>query len=244
MLNQEFRQAVLEGQSQTLSSKNIIIPPRQAEYRIPHQLAVNSRYETAGASGNGIFSPLYSFQFRSSITTLIIHLLFGITLGLFSSFLSMKFGARYRCPRGCDISFSRIDTLQNHLELIHGDNPSQQRKRIVILGGGFGEVSVLKKLQDNFQTDVSVDITMISKENYMLFTPMLHEVASGMLDTRHIVTPVRTFCKRSRFYAATIESIDLQRKQVLIRSSSGSTMQQETNDFRDTGINFRSLDYD
>lgn len=244
VLNQEFRQAALVGQSQTLSSKNTIIPPRQAEYRIPHQLAVNSRYETAGTSGNGIFSPLYSFQFRSSITTLIIHLLFGITLGLFSSLLSMKFGARYRCPRGCDISFSRIDTLQNHLEFIHGDNPSQQRKRIVILGGGFGGVSVLKKLQDNFQTDVSVDITMISKENYMLFTPMLHEVASGMLDTRHIVTPVRTFCKRSRFYAATIESIDLQRKQVLIRSSSGSTMQQETNDFRDTGINFRSLDYD
>lgn len=243
VLNQEFRQAALEGQSQTLSSKNTIIPPRQAEYRIPNQLAVNSRYETAGTSGNGIFSPLYSFQFRSSITTLIIHLLFGITLGLFSSLLSMKFGARCRCPRGCDISFSRIDTLQNHLELIHGDNPSQQRKRIVILGGGFGGVSVLR-LQDNFQTDVSVDITMISKENYMLFTPMLHEVASGMLDTRHIVTPVRTFCKRSRFYAATIESIDLQRKQVLIRSSSGSTMQQETNDFRDKEINFRSLDYD
>jgi NADH dehydrogenase len=156
----------------------------------------------------------------------------------------MKFGARYRCPRGCDISFSRIDTLQNHLEFIHGYNPSQQRKRIVILGGGFGGVSVLKKLQDNFQTDVSVDITMISKENYMLFIPMLHEVASGMLDTRHIVTPVRTFCKRSRFYAAKVESIDLQRKQVLIRSFSGSTIPQETNDFRDTGINFRSLDYD
>jgi NADH:quinone reductase (non-electrogenic) len=57
VLNQEFRQAALVGQSQTLSSKNTIIPPRQAEYRIPHQLAVNSRYETAGTSGNGIFSP-------------------------------------------------------------------------------------------------------------------------------------------------------------------------------------------
>jgi NADH dehydrogenase len=68
---------------------------------------------------------------------------------------------------------------------------------------------------------------MLSKENYMLFTPMLHEVASGMLETRHIVTPVRTFCKRSRFYAAIVESIDLQRKQVLIRSSSETIMPQE-----------------
>jgi NADH dehydrogenase len=243
VLNQEFRQAALEGQSQTLNSKNIATPTQQGEYRIPHQVGENSRYKTTATSSNEIL-PLYGFEVRSTITTIAIHLLFGVTLGLFSSLLSMKFGARYRCPRGCDISFSRIDTLQNHLEFIHGDNPSQQRKRIVILGGGFGGVSVLKKLQDNFQTDVSVDITMISKENYMLFTPMLHEVASGMLDTRHIVTPVRTFCKRSRFYAAKVESIDLQRKQVLIRSFSGSTIPQETNDFRDTGINFRSLDYD
>jgi NADH:quinone reductase (non-electrogenic) len=240
VLNPEFRHTALEGQTR---SKNTVIPPMQGEYRISH-LRENSRYETTAARSSDEILPLYGFQIRSTITTITIHLLFGITLGLFSSLLSMKFGARYRCPRGCDISFSRIDILQNHLELIHGDNPSQQRKRIIILGGGFGGVSVLKKLQDNFQTDVSVDITMVSKENYMLFTPMLHEVASGMLETRHIVTPVRTFCKRSRFCAAVVESIDIQRKQVLIRSSSASTILQETNDFRDTGINFRSLDYD
>ena len=243
VLSHEFRRAALEGRSQTLGSKNSVVAPRQGEYKIPHRPGESGRYETAGSSNNEIL-PLYGFQVRSTITTITIHLLFGITLGLFSSLLSMKFGARYRCPRGCDISFSRIDILQNHLELIHGDNPSQQRKRIVILGGGFGGVSVLKKLQDNFQTDVRVDITMVSKENYMLFTPMLHEVASGMLETRHIVTPVRTFCKRSRFYAATVESIDLQRKQVLIRSSSASTMPPETNDSVDRAINFRSLDYD
>jgi len=52
---------------------------------------------------------------------------------------------------------------------------------ILILGGGFGGVSVLRRLQDNFQTDVSVDLILISKENYLLFTPMLHEVASGIL---------------------------------------------------------------
>ena len=74
------------------------------------------------------------------------------------------------------------------------------RKRIVILGGGFAGVAVLNKLQERFQTDVSVDITMISKDNYLLFTPMLHEIASGMIETRHIVTPIRTFCNRSRFY--------------------------------------------
>ncbi len=144
-----------------------------------------------------------SIQVYSTIFSVVINLLFGITLGLFSSLLSIKFGARYRCPQDCDISFSRIDTLQNHLQFVHGNKP-MNRKRIVILGGGFAGVAVLSNLQERFQTDVSVDITMISKDNYLLFTPMLHEIASGMIETRHIVTPIRIFCNRSRFYCASV----------------------------------------
>ncbi|MFY9795827.1 MAG: hypothetical protein WAJ93_09065, partial [Candidatus Nitrosopolaris sp.] len=126
---------------------------------------------------------------------------------------SMKFGARYRCPQ-CDISFSRIDTLQNHLEVSHSGNnvPLNNMKRILILGGGFGGTAVLRKLQDRFQRDVTVDIAMVSKDNYLLFTPMLHEIASGMIETRHIVTPIRAFCNRSRFYRANVENIDLDNK--------------------------------
>ena len=142
-----------------------------------------------------------------------------------ASFLSIKFGARYRCP-SCDISFSRIDILQTHLLFVHTDDydkhQTTNRKRIVILGGGFGGVTVLKKLQTHFQTDVSVDIAMVSKDNYLLFTPMLHEIASGMIETRHIVTPIREFCNRSRFYCATVKNIDLEKKKVSIRSSTSS----------------------
>jgi NADH:ubiquinone reductase (H+-translocating) len=60
---------------------------------------------------------------------------------------------------------------------------------------------------------------MVSKDNYLLFTPMLHEVASGMIETRHIVTPIREFCNRSRFYCAIVEDIDLKNNRVMIRSS-------------------------
>jgi NADH dehydrogenase len=66
---------------------------------------------------------------------------------------------------------------------------------------------------------VSIDITMVSKDNYLLFTPMLHEIASGMIETRHIVTPIREFCNRSRFYCAAVKNIDLEKKRVSIRSS-------------------------
>jgi hypothetical protein len=191
-----------------------------------------------GPSNNITFSTI---QLYSVIFSVMINLLFGITLGLVSSLLSIKFGARYRCP-SCDISFSRIDTLQNHLQFVHG-NRAMNRKRIVILGGGFGGVTVLNKLQDRFQTDVTVDITMISKDNYLLFTHMLHEIASGMIETRHIVTPIRTFCNRSRFYCAGVESIDLENNSVEIRSSLAPVSHGTQNPINSMGRNSKSLCY-
>jgi NADH:ubiquinone reductase (H+-translocating) len=193
-----------------------------------------------GSNNNITFSTI---QLYSTIFSVVINLLFGITLGLFSSLLSIKFGARYRCPQDCDISFSRIDTLQNHLQFVHGSKP-MNKKRIVILGGGFAGVAVLNKLQDRFQTDVSVDITMISKDNYLLFTPMLHEIASGMIETRHIVTPIRTFCNRSRFYCAGVESIDLENKSVKIRSSLAPIPYGTQNPINSMEKNSKSLSYD
>jgi NADH dehydrogenase FAD-containing subunit len=144
-----------------------------------------------------------------------------------------------------DISFSRIDILQNHVSLIHGGNPVQNRKTILILGGGFSGVSGLRKLQDYFQTDISIDIAMISKDNYLLFTPMLHEVASGMIETRHIVTPVRAFCNRSRFYAATIEDIDLDKKQVVIQCLSLPQLLEKTDaSINSLEVSTKCLHYD
>jgi NADH dehydrogenase len=154
------------------------------------------------------------------VGSIVMHLVFGVTLGLVSSLLSIKFGSRYRCTIH-DISFSRIDSYQKHIELVHGAKPIQQ-KRILILGGGFAGVEVLRRLQDAFQNDVSIDITLISKDNFFLFTPMLPEVASGTIETRHIVTAVRVFCKRAKFYEANVDSIDLKNKEVVISHVVGS----------------------
>jgi hypothetical protein len=120
-----------------------------------------------GPNNNITFSTI---QLYSAIFSVMINLLFGITLGLFSSLLSIKFGTRYRCPHDCDISSSGIDTLQNHLRFVHSRKPLN-RKRIVVIGGGFGRVTVLNKLQDRSQTDVTVDITMISKDNHLVLHP-------------------------------------------------------------------------
>ncbi|HEX9317422.1 MAG TPA: FAD-dependent oxidoreductase, partial [Nitrososphaeraceae archaeon] len=153
------------------------------------------------------------------VGSIIMHQVFGLTLGLVSSMLSIKFGARYRCSI-CDISFSRIESLQKHNESIHGTLPIDH-KHILILGGGFAGVEVLRELQKTFQNDITVDIILVSKENFFLFTPMLPEVSSGTIETRHILTPIRAFCKRARFYEAKVESIDLNKKQVLITHTIG-----------------------
>jgi NADH dehydrogenase len=59
---------------------------------------------------------------------------------------------------------------------------------------------------------------------------MLPEVASGMIETRHIVTPVRSFCKKAKFYEAKVESIDLDNRQVTLTHSIGR--QSQPNDWR------------
>jgi NADH dehydrogenase len=230
--------------SRTLGSSSSTTTTTTTANKSPPAVTENSQPMVSKPS---IFSNQITFnQLRAIIDSLIINLTFGITLGLFSSFLSSKFGARYRCPK-CDISFSRVDSLQHHLELIHGSKPIHP-KRILILGGGFAGVEVLRRLQSKFQTNVGIEITMVSKDNYMLFTPMLHEVASGMIETRHIVTPIRAFCNRSRFYSAIVEDIDLKNKRVIIRSSATtplgntdrSTVEHDILELKNT----RSLYYD
>ena len=150
---------------------------------------------------------------------LIIHLVYGVILGTVSSLLSIRFGSRYRCSK-CDISFSRIDSYQQHIKLVHGDTPIQQT-RILILGGGFAGIQVLMQLQEVFQNNIGVDLTLVSRDNFFLFTPMLPEVSSGMIETRNIVTPVRAFCNRARFYEADIDAIDLQNKEIVISHALG-----------------------
>lgn len=205
-----------------------VIPVQQFVLRPEFARTINSdnngNTASSDASFGGSITPTSNGviinQLRAIANSLTINLVFGVTLGLFSSLLSIRFGARYRCPN-CDISFARVDALQRHLELIHGTK-SIHSKKVLILGGGFAGVEVLRRLQGRFQNDVSVGITMVSRDNFFLFTPMLHEVASGTIETRHIVTPIRAFCNRAKFYAAVVESIDLINKQVTIESSTGN----------------------
>jgi lysine/ornithine N-monooxygenase len=54
-------------------------------------------------------------------------------------------------------------------------NPTGSPTRIVILGSGFAAIEVLKKLQKEFNTNTNIEITLVSRDNFILFTPMLPE---------------------------------------------------------------------
>jgi len=150
----------------------------------------------------------------SLIDSFFMHIIWGLTIGVLASLLTRKVGANYRCHI-CDIEFSKISTYEKHVENVH-ENPSPSLKRILILGGGYGGVGVLKQLQETFQSDPEVSISLVSKNNFFLHTPLLPEMATGMLTARHIATPIRTFCKRARYYQAKVEQIDLNNNKVTI----------------------------
>ena len=85
---------------------------------------------------------------------------------------------------------------------------TQNKKRIVILGGGFAGVECCRQLESQFGNDPNTELIMVSEDNFLLFTPMLPQVASGMIETRHIVLPIRTICKKTKFYEGRIKNID------------------------------------
>jgi len=88
--------------------------------------------------------------------------------------------------------------------------------RILILGGGFAGVNAATELERCFAGRPDVQITLVSRDNFLLFTPMLHEVASSDLDITTIVNPIRKMLRRAQFMAADVESIDLGARRVVV----------------------------
>ena len=85
---------------------------------------------------------------------------------------------------------------------------ARNKKKIVILGGGFAGVECARQLEKEFGNNPEIELVMVSEDNFLLFTPMLPQVASGMIETRHIVLPIRTICKKTKFYESRIKNID------------------------------------
>jgi len=89
--------------------------------------------------------------------------------------------------------------------------------RILILGGGFGGVYTALTLEKLLRAEIrrgEVELGLVSRENSIVFQPMLPEVISGSIGVLDVITPIRRLCPNTNLYTRTIESIDLAHRSV------------------------------
>jgi NADH dehydrogenase len=85
--------------------------------------------------------------------------------------------------------------------------------RIVVLGGGFGGVGTVRHLERMVRRP-DAEITLVSRENFFVLTPLLFEACSGSLELRHCAQPIRATLRRARFIEATVDAVDVERQVV------------------------------
>ena len=103
---------------------------------------------------------------------------------------------------------------EQRMRNIQADNTTQ----ILILGGGFGGVFAARRLEKLFPRNSGVQITLVSRDNFFLMTPLLFEAMSGVLELRHCSVPIRDFLRQTVFVEATVTDIDLDRRVVSARA--------------------------
>ena len=86
--------------------------------------------------------------------------------------------------------------------------------KIVIAGGGFAGLYAAMHFEKRLARRADVEVTLISRENFILFTPMLHEVAARDLYPGDIVNPLRRILRHVRFIEADVDAIDLHARRV------------------------------
>lgn len=90
------------------------------------------------------------------------------------------------------------------------------QRQVLILGGGFGGLYAALGLEKTLANDDDVQISLLNRQNFSLFTPVPHEFAASDLDMTHIVNPVRKLLSGVQFFHGEVDRIDLASKRVTV----------------------------
>jgi len=90
----------------------------------------------------------------------------------------------------------------------------EARGGVLVLGGGFAGSYVARLLGKH-------GATVVSPENFMLYTPLLPEAASGTLEPRHVVVPLRMMCPHSEVVLGRAVDLDAERQRVHVETEEG-----------------------
>ena len=97
--------------------------------------------------------------------------------------------------------------------------PVAKKHHVVIVGGGFGGLYAALELERTVARN-PFQVTLINRENFFLFTPMLHEVAASDLDVSNIVNPARKLLKHVSFFEREVRQVYLEAHTVTVEHGS------------------------
>ena len=97
-----------------------------------------------------------------------------------------------------------------------------KERSIVILGGGFAGTTLARRLKRLMPP--SWDIVLLSKENYITYTPLLPEVVGASILPGHAVAPIRQMIRRTRYYRAEVTDLDLDQRELRYRGAGSGVM--------------------
>ena len=103
-----------------------------------------------------------------------------------------------------------------------GTTTSPIRTRVLVLGGGVGGLAAARFLDRQFARRPDVELTLVSRDNFFLLSPLLFEACSGVLELRHCAQPIRPCLRRARFVEATVEQIDTDRQVARVIAAEGA----------------------
>jgi NADH dehydrogenase len=97
-------------------------------------------------------------------------------------------------------------------------------KRVVVLGGGFGGVTTVRELERLCADRSDVEITLVSRDNFFVQSPLLFEACSGVLELRHCAQPIRPALRRAHFVEGTVVAADVVRRSVHVEAADGEAL--------------------
>lgn len=107
------------------------------------------------------------------------------------------------------------------MEGVHDRMEPADRTDIVIVGGGFGAMNAAMALDRQLERGLRAEVTLISRNNFFLFTPLLAEVAASLVEPRHAVNPIRRMLSQVRFIEGTVQGLDPVRRTVRFVDENG-----------------------
>ena len=116
-------------------------------------------------------------------------------------------------PRGIETAMEQLK--QTSAKAPVAKRPAK-RTKVLILSGGFAGVYAALEFETLLRRRRDIEVTLVSRDNFFLFTPMLHEIAASDLEFNAIVNPLRKMLGRVDSFVGTIEQIDLTNKRVVV----------------------------